>query len=836
MKKVLIVVAIVVVVIVAALAIIPHFLDLNSYRTQIQAKLQQALGRQVDFKDISASFLPPSVKLQNVSISEDPHFGAGPFATVQQLNVSVKLFPLLHKDVEIQSLTLDQPHIQLIRNKQGVWNYASLGKPEAQNPSGQSQPSQPQQKPAPQQQPNAPAKSSESQFSLAHLVIKDGTVKYVDQQANTQATYNDIDVTLNDFAPGKTFDIDAAVHINGKSDQKIEVNGNAGPIPEGNNAALMPFDGTISLSNVSVADVASLAQSSALKGIDGIASGNVKAKNEKGIIASNGTLKLDQAKIHGVDVGYPISLDYKATDDTNSGQISIENGTLHLGSTPVSLSGSMNTKPMPMQINMNLATSNVSIAEIVRLASAFGVGLAPGTTAAGQLTANIHAQGAADRPALNGTLKGSNLQLTAGQMKEPLKIPSLQVQMSPTTIQTNQFTPTAGDATVNVELTLNNYTSDSPQVQFNITGNKLNLNYLQELTSSAPPPQKKAENWSLVPRANAAVTPASSSPGILQRATGNGNISVGTLTYDDLVLTNLQSKVTLDRGTITASPLTANLYGGTETGAITLDTRTNPSTVSMNTNLQHVDANQLLSSVSSVKNMLYGLLAANGNARFQAANANDITRTLNGKLGINLTNGKFTKMDIMNQLASVGKFLNASATQNKGYTAIAALSGTFNVVNGVAQTNDFKAELGGATVAAQGIINLVNNTLDMHANAVLSKQLSGDVGGNNVGGMMQTALANKNGELVLPVLITGSLDSPHVAPDLEAVAKMKMQNMLPSLANPGQLTHGGVQGILGALTGQKSPQQQNANQQQQQQPQQNLGGLLNSVLGGKKKK
>ena len=29
---------------------------------------------------------------------------------------------------------------------------------------------------------------------------------------------------------------------------------------------------------------------------------------------------------------------------------------------------------------------------------------------------------------------------------------------------------------------------------------------------------------------------------------------------------------------------------------------------------------------------------------------------------------------------------------------------------------------------------------------------------------------------------------------------MKMQNMLPSLANPSQLTHGGVSGVIGALT------------------------------------
>ncbi len=817
MKKVLIGLAIVVVVVVAALAIIPHFLDLNSYRTQIQAKLQQALGRPVDFKDISASFLPPSVKVSNVSVGEDPRFGPGPFATVQQLDVSVKLLPLLSKDVEIQSLTLERPQIQVVRNKQGEWNYASLGKT---------------------QTPGQPASSkSQSQFSLSHLTINNGKVGYLDQQANTHGVYDNIDATLNDFAPGKAFDLNAAVRVGGKSDQRIEVDGNAGPIPDGNNAALMPFDGNITLTNVPIAELQAVAQSSALQGVNGIASGKLAAKNEKGVIATNGTLKLDQANVRGANIGYPITLDLKANDDTNSGTVQIENGTLKLGTTPVSITGSMNTKATPSQVNMNLAASNVSIAEVVRLASSFGVGLAPGTTAAGQLTANIHADGAVDRPALNGNLTGTNLQLTSGQMSEPVKIPSLQVAMTPTTIHTNQFTPSAGDASVNMQLTLNNYTSDNPNVQFDISGNKLNLNYLQRLISSPPPQQqqKRAEGWSLIPRANAAPTAPASNDSILQRATGNGNINVGTLTYDNLVLTNVQSKVTINRGVITASPLTANLYTGTETGAVTIDTRTNPSTISMNTKLQHVDANGLLSSVSSAKNMLYGLLASNANARFQAASAEDITRTLNGTLSINLTNGKFTKLDIMNQLASVGKFLNANATANKGFTDIQSVTGTFNVVNGVAQTNDLKAVLSGATLASQGTINLVNNTVNMKANAVLSKEMSGSVGGNGVGGIMQTALANKNGELVIPVLITGSLDSPHVAPDMEAVANMKMQNMLPSLANPSQLTHGGVSGVIGALTGQQqqqSGQKQNTNQQQ---PQNQLNNALNSILGGNKK-
>ena len=56
---------------------------------------------------------------------------------------------------------------------------------------------------------------------------------------------------------------------------------------------------------------------------------------------------------------------------------------------------------------------------------------------------------------------------------------------------------------------------------------------------------------------------------------------------------------------------------------------------------------------------------------------------------------------------------------------------------------------------AQGAANLADQTLNMHVMAVLSKEFSQRVGGTNVGGYLQTALANKNGELVIPVIVTG---------------------------------------------------------------------------------
>jgi hypothetical protein len=152
-------------------------------------------------------------------------------------------------------------------------------------------------------------------------------------------------------------------------------------------------------------------------------------------------------------------------------------------------------------------------------------------------------------------------------------------------------------------------------------------------------------------------------------------------------------------------------------------------------------------------------------------------------------------------------------------------------------------------------VNLADQSLNMHLTAVLSKKMSDQVGGTGIGGFMNTALANKNGELVIPVIVTGTFDNPHFEPDVQQIAQMRLKNLLPTSGNPGQLTtgvlggllggkggqaqgQGGLGGLVGQITGQGKQQQQNSqtNQQQQQQQQANpLADALGGLLGGKKK-
>ena len=120
MRKLGIAILVIVVLLVAAALIIPHAVDINDYHAQIQSQLEKKLGRQVSLGPMSLSLFPPSFQVSNAVIGEDKDFNSSrPFATADKLAVSVKLMALLHIEVDVKSLQLERPHIELIRNAQG---------------------------------------------------------------------------------------------------------------------------------------------------------------------------------------------------------------------------------------------------------------------------------------------------------------------------------------------------------------------------------------------------------------------------------------------------------------------------------------------------------------------------------------------------------------------------------------------------------------------------------------------------------------------------------------------------------------------------------------------
>ena len=682
MRKVGIVIGTIILVLIVAVVVFAATFNVNQYRGTIQSELEKRLDRRVALGDMHLGIFPPRLQVQNLSIADDPKFNdAKPFVEAQELDVSVKLLPLLSKSVEISSLSLQRPSVELIKDAQGTWNFSTIAAT---------------QKPAPSQ--------NKQQFSLGQLAVQDGQVAITDEQARKpRVVYDHINLTLTDFAPDSPFSVDASVHFPGQGAQEIRLQGKGGPVQQHDPAAT-PFHGSLDLKDVSLAGFQKFLQTPALTNSDGVLSGHTNIASESGKLSAVGQMTVEQLRVRGLEVGYPISADYEVNDDLASDLLRINKGAVKLGQTPLFATGTVNMKPTPAELDMNLKANNVSIAEIARLAAAAGIALAPGTTVNGIVNADIHARGPADKLALNGTVAGRDIQASGKDIPQPVQIKAVNLALTPDEIRSDNFPVISGGTTVNTQFSLRSYTSKTPLV---------------DATLKAP----QAEL-----------------PAILAMAKAYGVTG----------LDKLNGAGTLALDMHAAGPL-------------------------------------------------------------QSITSDEIIRALNGNLNLNFNNVRYSGVDVGHQLASIGQFLNSaqSLQKDQGFTNILKMTGNVVVRNGIAQTNNLQALLDVANVGITGNANLVSQALNLDVTAVLAKSFSQQVGGTGIGGYMNTALANNQGEIVIPATVTGTLQHPVFGPNVQKIAQMKLKGLMPSADNP----LGGASGILGNLLGQK-----NANPNQGQQP------------------
>jgi hypothetical protein len=503
-------------------------------------------------------------------------------------------------------------------------------------------------------QKSAPSQDKQ-QFSLGELAVQDGQVAITDQQARKPRTvYDHINLTVTGFAPDNPFSIDASVRFPGQGAEEIRLQGKGGPVHQSDPAAI-PFHGTLDLKDVGFAGFQKFLQTPALTNTDGVLSGHSNIVSESGKLSATGQMTADKLRVRDLEVGYPITTDYEVNDDLATDMLTISKGTVKLGQTPLYATGTVNMRPSPAQLDLNLKASNVSISEMARLAATSGMALPPGTTVNGTANVDIQARGPADNLAFSGTVAGRDIQASGKDIPQPVQVKAVNMAFTPSEIHSDNFPVVSGGTAVNTQFSLRSYASKIPLV---------------DATMKAP----QAEL-----------------PAILAMA---------------------------------------KAYGVSE-----LDKLSGSGTLSLD-----MHASGPLKSITS----------------------DEIMRALNGNVNINFNNVRYSGVDIGHQLASIGQVLSSAQTLQKdqGYTNILKMTGNIVVRNGMAQTNNLQALLDVANVGITGSASLVSQGLNLDVTGVLSKGFSQQVGGAGIGGYMNTALANSQGEIVIPATVTGVSSIP----------------------------------------------------------------------------
>ena len=188
LKWTLIGLAALVVLVLGALLALPLLLDTPAIQTYASQAASHALGRPVKFDALSISALPlPTVRLRGLQVAEDPGFGPGPFITVTEGRMRIRIRPLLQGRVELADLTLVEPRIHVVEDATGRLNVATLG-------GGAHRPRRPGHR---GWAPAGPGAATASAVLLSRVRIVRGAVDYQKAGAKSaQFTLDAIDVTV----------------------------------------------------------------------------------------------------------------------------------------------------------------------------------------------------------------------------------------------------------------------------------------------------------------------------------------------------------------------------------------------------------------------------------------------------------------------------------------------------------------------------------------------------------------------------------------------------------------------------------------------------------------
>jgi uncharacterized protein involved in outer membrane biogenesis len=110
-----------------SLIFLPKLIDTSDYRHSVALWLSERLGRSVTIGDLSFSVITgPRLILKDLSITDDPAFSKDPFMTAREVDVSVRLIPLLSGDIVVHRVVVKEPVVSIIEKNGALLNLATL--------------------------------------------------------------------------------------------------------------------------------------------------------------------------------------------------------------------------------------------------------------------------------------------------------------------------------------------------------------------------------------------------------------------------------------------------------------------------------------------------------------------------------------------------------------------------------------------------------------------------------------------------------------------------------------------------------------------------------------
>ena len=107
----------------ALIFVVPALVNVDRYRPQVISFLQEKTGKQVEIRRLALTFFPVTIHIDHIGVKNPPIFPSGYVAQVARIDAELSVGALLHRQVVIKSLVLEDPVWNLTSDPDGPWNF-----------------------------------------------------------------------------------------------------------------------------------------------------------------------------------------------------------------------------------------------------------------------------------------------------------------------------------------------------------------------------------------------------------------------------------------------------------------------------------------------------------------------------------------------------------------------------------------------------------------------------------------------------------------------------------------------------------------------------------------
>lgn len=738
-----VVAAVLAALLVVAFILVKVLVTPERIRATVVPLAEKQLHRQVTLGDIKVGLFT-GVKLSQLAIAEPT--GGETFVTADQVILRYRFWPLLLGRVRIDQVQLVAPHIRIVREADGRFNFSDLlpGAPPAGAPA-----------PTAGGAPVA-APAAGIDLHIAHVGITDGEVVFLDYTLDDHSPYrlkfSGVGLTLKGVSLSNSFPFELQGILNGA---KLAIDGEA-DLRQRKGQASIRLDGL---------DLTAFAPylRGHLPGTLGAArlSTDLKVAGDPAQLTSSGKLSLADLALTldalpkaplnkaGVQLEYALKLDLKKQ------QLAIDKGNLSFNGIEADITGQVTDYATTPRLDLRLALPGLDIRHALAALPPALTAAADGLDPAGRIDLKLHLAGSLQTPAAlvqEGSLRLSGVQASLAGLRPALN-GELDLKGKAVTSQGLQLV--AGDNRVDLQLAVADLFARPLAITARGQAESLALDPLFAAGASG-------KGGAAAGSAKGKAAEHHAEPGPLDLPLrAEASLAVKKATLKGLTCENFALHLFLAKNVLTVDKLSGKLAGGSFKDTARVDLGRPGLVYHTHLVLDAVQLQPLLSAwKAEVGARTTGTLGLDTTLSGAGTLPETVKRTLSGSGKVLIRDGRLDGGQLAQGLADVLGIADLRRLSFRQW------DGNFRVDKGQVQI-DSRFSGDQVRLAPQGTIGL-DGRLNLHLDARLAPELTARL---DRGGRVTRYFQDAEGWGEVPLKLTGSLDRPRFEIDAKAAVK-----------------------------------------------------------------